>query len=104
SRRRHTICLSDWSSDVCSSDLPLMRDGPGARRVLVSRAGSSARVGETPQCLLPSPKGGGTGVDVRGASLLSDTHETGTNRTVFRSEERRVGKEGRYMVEECECR
>src|SRR5262245_63586679 len=20
-RRRHTICLSDWSSDVCSSDL-----------------------------------------------------------------------------------
>src|SRR5262245_63144666 len=21
SRRRHTICLSDWSSDVCSSDL-----------------------------------------------------------------------------------
>src|SRR5947199_7474569 len=22
SRRRHTICLSDWSSDVCSSDLP----------------------------------------------------------------------------------
>src|SRR5262245_61256062 len=28
SRRRHTICLSDWSSDVCSSDLgiyPLMR-------------------------------------------------------------------------------
>src|SRR5947199_1819264 len=23
SRRRHTRCLSDWSSDVCSSDLPL---------------------------------------------------------------------------------
>src|SRR5258705_3550427 len=23
SRRRHTICLSDWSSDVCSSDLPV---------------------------------------------------------------------------------
>src|SRR5205814_5211787 len=22
SRRRHTSCLSDWSSDVCSSDLP----------------------------------------------------------------------------------
>src|SRR5437899_12852979 len=21
-RRRHTRCLSDWSSDVCSSDLP----------------------------------------------------------------------------------
>src|SRR5438045_6572263 len=25
SRRRHTRCLSDWSSDVCSSDLPLDR-------------------------------------------------------------------------------
>src|SRR5436853_4345521 len=25
SRRRHTRCLSDWSSDVCSSDLTLAR-------------------------------------------------------------------------------
>src|SRR5258705_5096509 len=25
SRRRHTRCLSDWSSDVCSSDLFSMR-------------------------------------------------------------------------------
>src|SRR5262245_1595478 len=25
SRRRHTICLSDWSSDVCSSDLQITR-------------------------------------------------------------------------------
>src|SRR5262245_63788298 len=25
SRRRHTRCLSDWSSDVCSSDLLLQR-------------------------------------------------------------------------------
>src|ERR1035441_8467258 len=24
SRRRHTRCLSDWSSDVCSSDLMLL--------------------------------------------------------------------------------
>src|SRR5262245_63710798 len=29
SRRRHTRCLSDWSSDVCSSDLQLpFRRGP----------------------------------------------------------------------------
>src|SRR5437899_3885126 len=27
SRRRHTICLSDWSSDVCSSDLDLVAGG-----------------------------------------------------------------------------
>src|SRR5947199_7981537 len=25
SRRRHTRCLSDWSSDVCSSDLEQLR-------------------------------------------------------------------------------
>src|SRR5205814_6309459 len=24
---RHTRCLSDWSSDVCSSDLKAMKDG-----------------------------------------------------------------------------
>src|ERR1039458_5844640 len=27
SRRRHTRCLSDWSSDVCSSDLQMVRKG-----------------------------------------------------------------------------
>src|SRR5262245_62498415 len=27
SRRRHTRCLSDWSSDVCSSDLFRKRNG-----------------------------------------------------------------------------
>src|SRR5262245_62687882 len=32
SRRRHTRCLSDWSSDVCSSDLTLSRDGAASLR------------------------------------------------------------------------
>src|SRR5471030_2399835 len=27
SRRRHTSCLSDWSSDVCSSDLDVLIGG-----------------------------------------------------------------------------
>src|SRR5947199_9932126 len=36
SRRRHTRCLSDWSSDMCSSDIPLVevvggvKTAPGA--------------------------------------------------------------------------
>src|SRR5205814_3913563 len=30
SRRRHTRCLSDWSSDVCSSDLSVCRRPPRA--------------------------------------------------------------------------
>src|SRR5262245_59606991 len=33
SRRRHTSCLSDWSSDVCSSDL--------TRRAKTARSGTS---------------------------------------------------------------
>src|SRR5262245_62181583 len=32
SRRRHTRCLSDWSSDVCSSDLPAGDPHDGAPR------------------------------------------------------------------------
>src|SRR2546429_2563638 len=30
SRRRHTRCSRDWSSDVCSSDLTTLRDGEQA--------------------------------------------------------------------------
>src|SRR2546429_8861119 len=30
SRRRHTRCSRDWSSDVCSSDLPVDALPPGA--------------------------------------------------------------------------
>src|SRR5437762_7900930 len=31
SRRRHTRYIGDWSSDVCSSDLPLQRSHLGVR-------------------------------------------------------------------------
>src|SRR5437899_12683717 len=34
SRTRHTRCLSDWSSDVCSSDLPQQPGSPTARSQL----------------------------------------------------------------------
>src|SRR5205814_8864446 len=51
SRRRHTRCLSDWSSDVCSSDLGrprALRGGRTAdRRRLPTRAlaGASDEIG-----------------------------------------------------------
>src|SRR5205814_7227737 len=35
SRRRHTRCLSDWSSDVCSSDLDPDRRASGRRTTRV---------------------------------------------------------------------
>src|SRR5207245_4731804 len=81
SRRRHTRCYRDWSSDVCSSDL-------------VVRDSAVRNVGEPPQPRFYRPfareyDGGITAV------LL----ETGTDPAAMvpRSEERRVGKEGRWL-------
>src|SRR5438034_9268115 len=65
SRRRHTRSLCDWSSDVCSSDLP------------------------RPHLATGVPLSGG----VFSSLLHSSTH------TDVRSEERRVGKECRYLRE-----
>src|SRR5205814_5685251 len=42
SRRRHTRCLSDWSSDVCSSDLALI-DHQWGNQWGISGAGLRAR-------------------------------------------------------------
>src|SRR5205814_3572036 len=67
SRRRHTRCLSDWSSDVCSSDLqrttsPARICGPhqnrafeanmpGRRRSEERRVGKECRSGGAPEHL-----------------------------------------------------
>src|SRR2546429_4236622 len=53
SRRRHTRCSRDWSSDVCSSDLH--GDGAGAARALVPEV---------------APGGGGHGGPVHAAVLV----------------------------------
>src|SRR3989337_2177867 len=43
SRRRHTRCYRDWSSDVCSSDLLFMSDiRLSRRRFLGATAGGAA--------------------------------------------------------------
>src|SRR5438046_10491560 len=77
SRRRHTRLVSDWSSDVCSSDLIFVRDtcigvpngcSPSTSKVSVADDGSQSNA---PACC---------------PSISAD-----------RSEERRVGKE-------CRCR
>src|SRR5262245_65934456 len=71
SRRLHTLCLSDWSSALCSSALPPLRltllPGPG----LSSAPRRVAVAGVTPSA--PTPSATSTGAP--------------------RSEERRVGKE-----------
>src|SRR5262245_54453036 len=47
SRRRHTRCLSDWSSDVCSSDLP--RVPPAGRDAAQGAGGAHHERGATAQ-------------------------------------------------------
>src|ERR1035438_10765631 len=45
SRRRHTRCLRDWSSDVCSSDLPgIYAAGDIAQFDSIVNGGASIRV------------------------------------------------------------
>src|SRR5205814_5166374 len=79
SRRRHTRCLSDWSSDVCSSDLFDLIGGGNKT--------SSATLFIT---LKPW--------DERRASAEDIVKFVGAKGTAVseRSEERRVGKEGRW--------
>src|SRR5437899_3720515 len=56
SRRRHTRCLSDWSSDVCSSDLDLEPGAAGGtHRLALCR--DASRDFAAPA----SPQGGGAG-------------------------------------------
>src|SRR5947199_3219096 len=80
SRRRHTRCLSDWSSDVCSSDLL-------QSKIQAVTSGDCAAPSMTAWILLCRRETSGTW-----ASLIRLS--TGGAGGV-RSEERRVGKEGR---------
>src|SRR5687768_18447347 len=68
SRRRHTRCSRDWSSDVCSSDLQFWQDWASRQYQPISPPGT-----------------------LRRSLLLSPTLPAVTPR----SEERRVGKECR---------
>src|SRR3546814_14577713 len=82
--------ISDWSSDVCSSDLP-RRDRPPHRRVLwlvhlSSRAYDFAPLPCPSPACANRPRQHGKGSPAGSSSFRSDRHR-------IRSEERRVGKE-----------
>ena len=53
SRRRHTRLVSDWSSDVCSSDLAVLKAG-----ALLQRGPVKKKAGVLPQRELGSIKSG----------------------------------------------
>src|ERR1035441_4298235 len=69
SRRRHTRCLSDWSSDVCSSDLVITFGSPQSNYYVVINGG----VGPAGPTGATGPTGGG------GGALSAITAAAGTN-------------------------
>src|SRR5258706_432593 len=77
SRRRHTRLVSDWSSDVCSSDL-LLRGVPGLAKTLLIKTLAQAvhlkfsRIQFTPD-LMPS--------DIIGTEVIEEDRATG-HRTI----------------------
>src|SRR3546814_3225160 len=82
SRRRHTRCaLVTWSSDVCSSDLQLLR------RIVQNLLSNAIKYTDSGSILL--------GARRRGETLGIEIHDTGPGIAAehHRSEERRVGKE-----------
>src|SRR5207245_5340710 len=94
SRRRHTRCYRDWSSDVCSSDLLTRRcfGRPKQRRVRFQRL----------HLLLEHALdiGGKERRDRRWQGNIPRLAALDPNATQppFRSEERRVGRESRSRV------
>src|SRR5690554_7341874 len=87
SRRRHTRCGRDWSSDVCSSDLSMTFDTKTAvdRFFEVMDSPSSIQDPEQPQQL----------TNPSGRLTFEGTRFRYQDAPDARSEERRVGKEGR---------
>src|SRR5207245_7347513 len=93
SRRRHTRCYRDWSSDVCSSDLG---HKPGTAVVRAAYSLHNALV--FPHIVFATYYGGGLrAIDITDAfSPVEVGYYFGQPvKQVRRSEERRVGKERR---------
>src|SRR5205814_7967329 len=91
-RRRHTRCLSDWSSDVCSSDLFLGAIAPATYQGTVGVLSDE----------LVSGGSDGTQEALDARRLTTDAEFTyytmhQSRHNFERSEERRVGKQRRNV-------
>src|SRR5262249_57900724 len=91
SRRRHTRLVSDWSSDVCSSDLEFV-----VRAALGASRGRLLRQAVTEGAMMSGAVGIlGLWLASAGVRALIRAYPTSVPRTSERSEERRVGKGSR---------
>src|SRR5205814_6370260 len=86
SRRRHTRCLSDWSSDVCSSDLV---NGVGIGYYTQRNTGPITIVAQT------TPDKAQAALKAIYAEISHFNDKDYYTDEQLRSEERRVGKEYR---------
>src|SRR5262245_63779187 len=86
SRRRHTRCLSDWSSDVCSSDL--LGSCWSSYRQWRPQQASASMVSPYLRSAIRGP--------TRSQAPPRSTQGSAPKKRLPRSEERRVGKEGRH--------
>src|SRR5262249_56207097 len=82
SRRRHTRLVSDWSSDVCSSDLAsaLVEAPPGEQAQRLGQLAAAA-----------NPRGPVLGLLALARALVK-VGDAGAAEGLLRSEERRVGE------------
>src|SRR5699024_11417737 len=93
SRRRHTRSKRDWSSDVCSSDLPGLEAGYDRQhtaRAIFNVSGLSSGGGENNN----EEAAGSTDKNAENPKTGDDSPIV--LYTILRSEERRVGNEDRY--------
>src|SRR5687768_17751372 len=91
SRRRHTRCSRDWSSDVCSSDL----ERPGEHR----EAAQEVLLFDVEQLVAPPQRGLQRSLPRQAPTGLVDEEPEAV---LERSEERRVGKECRSRWSRCQ--
>src|SRR5205814_3118668 len=95
-RRRHTRCLSDWSSDVCSSDLTKKKIERTVRNASPKVKSAVSKVEPPVRIESEEPIRVYRATMFRFATVGSACSVVSTlNRDRRRSEERRVGKEGR---------
>src|SRR5205814_7914067 len=95
----HTRCLSDWSSDVCSSDLRAGAAFVNAEMMLAGGKWDTFRMLTHPgTAIIPA---GLVAAELEGApgkeyiTGIAAAYEVMERLAAERSEERRVGKEGR---------
>src|SRR5205814_5905543 len=100
SRRRHTRCLSDWSSDVCSSDLGCQSPGavPGVYDTTVFEPSvlRQFRTALATVCPQPRSEERRVGKECRSRGSAQELDKSGGERLAFRGTADRLQRGGSH--------